>query len=269
MLYLYKQYDTKRFVFACDSKYSKRREIYPEYKANRRKVQTPEEKQDKDCYFKQVNTLRREILPELGFSNVFVQKGYEADDIIASIVQNNKKESIIIVSEDADLYQLLRDNVSMLKKKGFFTKKKFIEQYGITPAEWVEVKTLAGCTTDNIKGIPRVGEATALQYIKNTLVLNSKKYNMIRDAVVDATRKETADSSVYNLTKQLVKLPFEGTKQFPIVADKFSWEMFLKTCKHYEFESFLRGEQFGVWKRFFGQTEHSVKVTLNTKRKKT
>jgi len=93
-------------IFIWDSKKSHRKKIFPYYKKKRRKDLTPEELLElKEC-FRQMDVLRSEIIPDMGFKNSFRQTGLEGDDLIAKIVldMNNSKHRFIIVSSDQDLY---------------------------------------------------------------------------------------------------------------------------------------------------------------------
>ena len=162
-------------AFCWDSRKLKRTELYPEYKSNRKPL-TEEELQMKKFMSVQIETLRDCILPELGFRNNFLVEGYESDDIIANIVRKYKKQYFIhILSSDNDLYQLLSDNVVIhspnTRKKEVirYTAVQFTQDYGISPHLWAEVKAIAGCSTDNVKGVPRVGEKTAIKYLRGEL----------------------------------------------------------------------------------------------------
>ena len=94
--FLLKKTRANQVVFALDSKTSKRKELYPEYKAKRKQSKTPAQiKLDKLAY-PQFTKLTDEILPEIGYRNLFSVDGLEADDIIGSICKQNKNDQIII-----------------------------------------------------------------------------------------------------------------------------------------------------------------------------
>lgn len=246
ILSLYRQFDSRNFAFAFDSKHSLRKRIYPEYKANRKKENyTEKETKDYEDYHKQMGVLQREVLPRMGFKNVFHHRGFEADDIIASIVQGEDRP-IVIVSEDADLYQLLRTipYVAQLQKKELFTRSDFAYKYEIVPALWWKVKALAGCSSDNVMGVGGIGEKTAIKYIKGELSNKSVAYKRIVNGKDD-----------YLLAKKLVKLPFVGTPPIYLKDDELDYLTFTDICKEYQFNSFLRGDQVYYWKAFFGVTK--------------
>jgi DNA polymerase-1 len=197
-------------LFCFDGGYDKRQEILPEYKRNRKKELDEEQKEIRRDLRRQLYRLRTQYLPDAGFNNVFWQEGYEADDIIASVVRNSTEETVI-VSSDHDLFQLLAPHVTIwnpIKKKAI-TEKSFTDQWGIGPMSWVDVKALAGCTTDNIPGIPGVGEKTAAKFLSGSLKKGSKKYDSI-----------IAANDIWDRNDKLVRLPMEGTESFEVREDK-------------------------------------------------
>jgi len=212
-------FNTSRFIFCWDSKYSKRKEIYPESKANRDKKEYSEEEIKFDIAFrKQMKKLRTTYLPMIGFKNIFVQKGYESDDIIASICSckylDEENEAIIITS-DKDLYQCIRPNVSFYNPQTskILTLQGFKKQYGIHPIRWGLVKSFAGCTTDNVVGIRGIGEKTAIKYMERELGTYTKAHQAIMSP---------EGTTIFNRNQKLVILPFEGTQQFKLRRDKLS-----------------------------------------------
>lgn len=216
-------------VFTWDTKESKRREIYPEYKKNRVQ-QKKEDPTLMDAFF-QFEELYSTILPRLGFVNNFRTEGYEADDIIASICKNKEDDDrITIVSNDADLYQLLGNGVRMYKpvKAKFYTAKSFqLEFLGLCPCNWVHVKAMAGCPGDNVKGIPRVGIRTAVKYLMDDSGQPHKKL-------------DTYDAhQIVARNWPLVRLPFEGTPKYEIKDVKMDYQVFKEFCEEYEFKRFL------------------------------
>ena len=113
---LQQEFDTPYIVFCWDSKTSKRKEIYPEYKANRKdkfKNMDKEELEFEKNFRKQMKYLRKIYLPTIGYKNVHVQKGYEADDLIAkTCLMLPENDEAIIITSDEDMYQLITDRVS-------------------------------------------------------------------------------------------------------------------------------------------------------------
>jgi len=242
VLAVIERFQSRRIAFAWDSRISKRKALFPDYKLMRHKDKTPEEiKQDKIAY-RQFGQLRKKVLPKLGFKNVFIQAGYEADDIIASLVESqNGSEEICIVGSDNDLYQLLKPNVFMYhpSKKRTYTAVKFIEEKGIQPKTWKTVKKIAGCKGDGVPNVPGVGEVTAIKYITSKLAYKSKAYKSITSTSGMARIRENHD---------LVCLPFPGTKTFEIADNEvFHYKDFVEVCGSYGIKSFFQQKQTERW----------------------
>lgn len=217
ILSLRERFQTNRFIFCWDSKVSLRKQIYPAYKKKRMvKQQTEEEKAFEDAFQIQMKKLRTEYLPTIGYQNIFLQEGYESDDIIAVVCQaiTPDLEEGVIVTADHDLYQLIRNNIICYnpQTKIQMTVGKFINTYGITPKQWIKVKAIAGCPSDNIKGIERVGEVIAIKYIQKELGKGCKAYRSIK----------TGWRSVVLRNRTLVELPYKGTKPVRLVQDRIS-----------------------------------------------
>lgn len=191
---------TDRFIFAWDSPVNKRKQKYSWYKSNReRKDETPLEQEYFANCMRQFPILRDTILPTLGYQ-CFMVEGYEADDIIASIVMNNK-EQYIFVTSDADMYQLLPyARMYDFKHKQVLTKEWFKETCGFPADDWWKVKMIAGCSTDTVPGVEGVGEKTAIEYLNGKLLPKYKKYQAIKHA----------DPAMLTRNESLVRLPLEG-----------------------------------------------------------
>jgi len=130
-----------------------RHEVYPKYKAHRRaEDRSEEEEEELQIFFDEVRKLYSEILPALGFRNIFRFRGYEGDDIVAQVAQDIKAEdSGMIITGDHDLFQCLRSNVHLYRpsfayKEGrVMTLRSFREEWGILPDQWAQVIAIAGC----------------------------------------------------------------------------------------------------------------------------
>jgi 5'-3' exonuclease len=204
-------------------------DIFPDYKISRRKKKTEmpqEEREGRSSLAKQLYRLRTRYLTEAGFQNVFWQEGYEADDIIASIchslLNRYDNDEMIIVSTDADFYQLLNPRISIWnpKRKKITNWESFTREWDVSPLLWADAKAIAGCRTDDIPGVDGVGEKTAIKYLKGELSHSSKKYKSI------VTRK---DIRVFNL--KLVRLPFPGVETFDVVDDEVTKESWNKVME--------------------------------------
>ena len=233
---LQKIHSADHIVFAWDSSGSKREELFPEYKAKRkakrkaeREACTPQEREEGARIFIQFTELKEEVIPSLGFVNGLSQEGHEGDDIIASICKSYPNHSIVIVANDRDLFQLINSRHTMwyLKERKIITEKDISERYQIHPSRFAEMKSLAGCPTDEVPGIPGVGETKAIQYMCGDMKKTSKIYQRII---------ESAD--IIELTRRLVELPFEGTKEFKLQPDTCTINKFKRLIRKYGFKSF-------------------------------
>lgn len=140
-----------------------RHKEYEDYKAGRKKM-PPE--------LGEQFPLVKEVLNLLAV-NIYEIDGFEADDIIGTLAQFAEKNGIevFIVTGDRDALQLASDNIKVvITKKGVtetavYNKEAFIEEFGVTPTQYIDVKGLMGDKSDNIPGVPGVGERTAFKLI--------------------------------------------------------------------------------------------------------
>ncbi len=227
IVFLQKHLHTEHTVVCFDHGKNKRLDIYPQYRKHR-KPKTPEEKKARKSVGEQLLTLKTEILPRLGLKNVLFQEGYEADDVIASVCQNH--ENIIIASNDKDLYQLLREDVMIWNYKQWVTEDHFKNEYNVDPSLWPYVKSIAGCVSDNVKGIRGVGEITALKHLKGTLSTNCQTFKNITSLKGIALRDKNWE---------LVRLPFSGCGTFNLIEDEIDTEQWDDVCKEFDFETLL------------------------------
>lgn len=212
-------------VFAWDSPVSIRKERYSFYKEGRNKRPMTEQEQALFLWHKQqFAELRDKILPKIGFQNNIMLEGYEADDIIASIVNAHAgKRSVIFVSNDEDLYQLLGTSTMYIyTKRMLFGDAGFRQAYGIPPADWWRVKAIAGCKSDAVPGVKGIGEVYAIRYLQGKLV-GTERHKRIEDA------KELLDRNEW-----LVRLPLQNTPSINVVSDEVrSMDNFLEVLTKY------------------------------------
>lgn len=141
-----------------------RNDLFDGYKANR--PAPPEEMLPQFDMAKEVSDM-------IGWQN-FGTKGLEADDLIGSMIEKWKDEAqITVISGDRDLLQLLNPTTTIaFTKKGYseydvYTEARFVEEYGIAPKQFAEVKAFMGDTSDGYPGVKGIGPKTALQLIQN------------------------------------------------------------------------------------------------------
>ena len=153
----------QRIVCAFDQKSPTfRHNMYSGYKSNRKSM--PEELAVQMSY-------AREAAVALG-AQVITLSGYEADDILGTISARAQKKGeyhAYILTGDRDSLQLISDGVTVIlaktKEDILYTPEVFREEYGISPEQFVDVKALMGDTSDNIPGVPGIGEKTAFKLI--------------------------------------------------------------------------------------------------------
>ena len=141
-----------------------RHEAAPEYKAQREK--------QPDILYQQLEIVR-ELLDALGVATLDYQ-GFEGDDLIATIVDRCERDGndVVIVTGDRDSYQLVHDpHVRVLYNKrgvsdyALYDEKGIFERTGVTPAQYVDYAALRGDPSDNLDGLPGVGEKTAAKLL--------------------------------------------------------------------------------------------------------
>lgn len=139
-----------------------RHKMYADYKGTRHGM--PDELRAQMPVIKQ-------LLAALGVT-IVEKEGYEADDIIGTLSHEAERQggACTISTGDRDSFQLITDKVTVRlatnKEDILYTPAKIAEVYGVTPREMLEVKTLMGDSSDNIPGVPGVGEKTALGLIQ-------------------------------------------------------------------------------------------------------
>lgn len=162
---LIEEYNPDYFVVAWDLKGPTfRHKEYEEYKANRKPMP--------DDLASEMPILQS-VLEALDIANLSLA-GYEADDILGTISKHaeSKDMEVLIVTGDRDALQLASDNVKvMINKKGItnfdlYDRKKMIDEYGMTPEQFIDFKALMGDSSDNIKGVPGVGKVTGKKLIQ-------------------------------------------------------------------------------------------------------
>jgi DNA polymerase-1 len=164
ILLLQKEKPTHLAVAFDISRYSFRTREYPEYKGTR--GDTPPE------FIGQVPLLE-EALAAMNITTI-TKEDYEADDILATLAMRGAQEGyrVLVVSGDRDSIQLVNDDVTLLypNARGVSELKRYdfdavVERYGIRPEQYPDVAALVGETSDNLIGVDKVGEKTAVKWI--------------------------------------------------------------------------------------------------------
>ena len=141
-----------------------RHKEYSEYKAGRAK--TPNE-------LKMQFVILKEVLDKLGINRMEIE-GYEADDLAGTLAKLGNKEGleVILVTGDKDYLQLADENTKVfITKKGIsnievYDREAMLEKYELTPEQFIDLKGFMGDKSDNIPGVPGVGEKTGIKLLK-------------------------------------------------------------------------------------------------------
>ncbi|MGB2711484.1 MAG: 5'-3' exonuclease H3TH domain-containing protein, partial [Conexibacter sp.] len=158
------EYGPKATIVAWDRGHSGRKEVYADYKAQR--------SSRPDLFMQQWPHLEP-LVEAFGYANVSVE-GYEADDVIASLAEKAKaaRVPVTIVTGDRDSFQLVDEGVEiMATARGITETKRYnrqgvIDRYGIPPELVPDFIGLKGDTSDNIPGVPGIGDKTAAQLLQ-------------------------------------------------------------------------------------------------------
>ncbi len=186
-----------------------RHEQYVEYKATRK--ETPAD-------FRSQLSLIFEVLDALGIQRLSVP-GYEADDLIATLATQAAPDmDVLIVTGDRDALQLVTDQVTVLytmrgiSEMARFTPAAVEAKYGLTPAQYPDFAALRGDPSDNLPGIPGVGEKTATRWIAEFGSLSElvDRVDEVKGKVGDALREHLAGVLRNSQLTQLVRdVPLE------------------------------------------------------------
>lgn len=234
------RFQTRNVCWCFDYGKPKRLELLPTYKATRkakRKEATEDERRTHLEMKHQLHALRTDILPGLGFKNVFAANGYEADDVIASLVNTiPDPHRSVMISSDEDLYQLLGNRCVLWNphKQTIVNDTKFFQTYGIASHNWPSVKALAGCSSDDVPGLVGVGEKTAIKYLRGELSPSTKTAAKFQEA-----------ASILERNLPLVTLPFPGCPVFKRKHDKVNRAKWEAVMERYGFHSLIRSAPIG------------------------
>ena len=156
------------------------------------------------------------LVDAFGYTNVKVE-GYEADDVIASLTRQAREEGIevMVVTGDRDAYQLVGEGVRVMSTSRGITETKIydsdavLERYGVPPESITDLMGLRGDTSDNIPGVPGIGEKTASQLLQRFGSLEKVLASV--DEISGAKRKQnlTEHADDARMSKELATLQYE------------------------------------------------------------
>ena len=196
-----------------------RHKMYEGYKANRHGM--PDE-------LAQQMPIIKEVLKNMNIT-IIQKEGYEADDVLGTLSKRGEKEGIdvTILSGDRDTFQLASNNITIRiprtkagkTEEEDFNKDKVLEVYGLEPIKLIEVKGLQGDTSDNIPGVPGIGEKTAISMIKEYGSIE-EIYKLLDEGKAESIKGKTREKMIENkdlafLSKTLgtinIEVPIEET----------------------------------------------------------
>jgi DNA polymerase-1 len=182
-----------------------RAEAYAPYKANR--STTPDE-------FRGQVSLIHDVLGTLGIP-VLTKENYEADDVIATLVTRAEPAGfqVLVCTGDRDALQLVTDRVTVLyPRKGVsdltrFTPEEVAERYGLTPQQYPDYAALRGDPSDNLPGIPGVGDKTAAKWVREFGSLDAliDRVDEVKGKAGDALRANLASVLLNRRLTELVR----------------------------------------------------------------
>ncbi len=190
----------------------KRLEIYPEYKAGRKPAPAD--------FYAQIPILH-ELLAAFGWP-LYELDDYEADDILATLAHKASEQGVevCLITSDLDALQAINPLVHVYAlKKGLtnidlFSPESFTERYGIRVDQFLDLKALKGDSSDNIPGVPGIGEKTAVQLLQQFDTLDNIYENLWQ--IKDATRRKLEAGKVSaELSKKVAELWFDA----PVALD--------------------------------------------------
>ncbi|WP_050616805.1 DNA polymerase I [Bacillus testis] len=185
-----------------------RHETFKEYKGGRQK--TPPELSEQFPFI-------RELLDAYGIKR-YELPNYEADDIIGTLSLEAEKDGfdVIVVSGDKDLTQLASEHTTVsITRKGItdiesYTPEHIKEKYGLTPLQIIDMKGLMGDTSDNIPGIPGVGEKTALKLLHEFGSVEQVLASIDEVSGKKLKEKLTENQELARISKQLATITREA-----------------------------------------------------------
>ena len=218
----------------------RRREIYPDYKANR-KPAPPD-------FYAQIPYLME--LLEAFHIPLYEFDDYEADDIIGTLARKAQAAGVRaeIISGDLDMLQIVDEHIKMYQlKRGFSDVSQFDiaaveKKYGLKQAQFLDLKALKGDSSDNIPGVPGIGEKGAVKLLQEYGTLEGV-YEHI-DEITGATGRKLIDGKeLAFISKQLAQIQFDAPLEFDPQATKladFNAQKVVDELKKLQFNSLLR-----------------------------
>lgn len=210
ILTLYTKYNYKQFICVWDSPPYLKKKIYPDYKKGR-KSNIPDLEIER--------TLIKAILHDLGIPCV-MSPGYEGEEVASSIMNKLNGHYMDFYTNDEDCYALLSDKVRLIST-GFnkttriselkvFTQKELLKKYNATPKQFIQMKILMGCKTDNVPGANDIGPVKSSQLINQfgsvkAIVENISAIEKDKPKIAIKIR-EAINNDTFKISRKLTKI---------------------------------------------------------------
>jgi DNA polymerase-1 len=233
-------HDPAAVIVAWDAGWSGREKQYEPYKAQR--------KPRPDLLAEQWPHMMP-LVEAFGFTNIKVD-GFEADDVIASLVRRAREQEIpvMVVSGDRDVYQVVEPGVRVMTTSRGITDTKIydregvVERYGVPPELVTDLIGLKGDTSDNIPGVPGIGDKTAAQLLEEFGTLEQVLANV--DKISGAKRKQnlTEHADDARVSKELATLRFDietGLDLKDVMAGERDWSGLRDFMREFELRAVL------------------------------
>ncbi len=204
---------------------------------------------------------------------VVTKEGYEADDILGTLAKRAEAEGMIVsvVSGDRDLLQLATDNIKIRipkTKKGTteiedYNTAQVVETYGVTPVEFIDMKALMGDASDNIPGVPGIGEKTAGAIISKYHSIENA-YEHVEELTPNKAKnnlKEYYEQAQLSKTLATINIntPLEYSFENAGLSDMFTKDAY-QLFKRLEFKSILSRFEKNVESYNDDELEKSFKI---------
>ena len=232
----------------------KRRELYPEYKAGRKPAP--------DDFYQQIPILH-ELLDAFGWP-LYEIDDYEADDIMGAFARQAESRGIetCLITSDLDALQLISPMTKVYAMKNGlrnieeFTTEHFEEKYGIRTEQFLDLKALKGDSSDNLPGVPGIGEKTAVKLLQEYETLDGVYEHLSEQKGALRTKLENGRESAY-LTKQVAEIWTDA----PIELD---WDVAdVNDCDFARVKEILQKLEFNS---LIGRLPRTMQATENEKK---
>lgn len=250
---------TKMLVAFDAGKTTFRHETFEDYKGGRQK--TPPELSEQFPYLQKLIDAYRIPRYELEM--------YEADDIIGTLARQAEEKGmdVIIVSGDKDLTQLATDRVKVyVTRKGMtdieqYTPEHIQEKYGISPKQIIDMKGLMGDASDNIPGVPGVGEKTAIKLLKEYGSIENLYENIGKMKKSKMKEKLIENEEQAKMSKQLATI--NTNAPIEITLDDLEYpgpdeEAVLEVWKELQFKSLIEKSDFEAKEKETAEIDYQI-----------